>query len=296
MGEAGGGGGAVSWEPTWSDAARALFELAGDTAVSAGAGSGKTTALVELCVRLLSGEATGTPLDPGEVAAITFTEKAAAELVERLRAAVARRARAAAGGPEAAAWTERLRGLDRMAVGTIHNFCGRLLRERALEAGLDPEFTVLDESAAPPLLDEAARGAVVAALDAGRPEAHALCAGFGAGELSRWSRRWWASARSAGCAAPQPVADGSPEAVEAARAGAAGGRGRGGGGARRGADGHRDGAGGAGGPGAGGHRGRGPAGAADAGRPWRGWWRSARRPARGRAARGWSGSRPAARR
>ena len=83
----------MSWEPIWSGAAKALFLLSGGTAVSAGAGSGKTTALVELCVRLLSGQATGTPLDPGQLAAITFTEKAAAELVERLRAAVARRDR-----------------------------------------------------------------------------------------------------------------------------------------------------------------------------------------------------------
>ena len=55
-------------------AASALFRLEAPTAVSAGAGSGKTTALVELCVRLLSGEATGAPCDPGALAAITFPE------------------------------------------------------------------------------------------------------------------------------------------------------------------------------------------------------------------------------
>ena len=207
----------MSWEPTWSDAARALFELRGDTAVSAGAGSGKTTALVELCVRLLSGEATGTPLDPGRVAAITFTEKAAAELVARLRAAVARRARLAAGGPEAADWTERLRGLDRMAVGTIHNFCGRLLRERALEAGLDPEFAVLDESAAPPLLEAAARGAVVAALDAGRPEAQALCAGHGADGLAALVASLVRERSVRGLRGVQQVAASAPGVVAAAR-------------------------------------------------------------------------------
>ncbi len=207
----------MSWEPTWPEAARALFDLQGATAVSAGAGSGKTTALVELCVRLLSGEATGTPLDPGEVAAITFTEKAAAELVERLRASVARRARRAAGGPEAAAWTERRRGLDRMAIGTIHNFCGRLLRERALEAGLDPEFDVLDESSAPPILEEASRGAVVAALDARRPDALALCAGLGAGELTSLVAALVGERSVRGLRGRQPVAEGSGAAVEAAR-------------------------------------------------------------------------------
>lgn len=207
----------MSVEPTWAGAALELFELLGPTAVSAGAGSGKTTALVELCVRLLSGQATGRPLDPGEVAAITFTEKAAAELVERLRKAVAKRAAQAVGGPEAAAWTERLRGLDRMAVGTIHNFCGRLLRERALEAGLDPEFTVLDEASAPPLLAEAARGAVVAALDAGRPEARALCGGFKAAGLSSLVAALVAERSVRGLRGGQPVAEGPIEGVEAGR-------------------------------------------------------------------------------
>lgn len=161
---------------TWSEAALRLFDLTADTAVSAGAGSGKTTALVELCVRLLSGEATGAPLEPGALAAITFTEKAAEELTERLRGAVAARARAAE-GPERLAWFERLRALERMAVGTIHGFCGRLLREQAVEAGLDPAFAVLDEEQAAALLGEAARAAVVAALDGGEPAVRELSAG-----------------------------------------------------------------------------------------------------------------------
>ena len=75
-------------------AATALFQLDAPTAVSAGAGSGKTTALVELCARLLSGEALGTPCAPAEIAAITFTEKAAEELAQR----PARRRRGARSG------------------------------------------------------------------------------------------------------------------------------------------------------------------------------------------------------
>jgi ATP-dependent helicase/nuclease subunit A len=169
----------VSGPITWSEAARRLFDLTSDTAVSAGAGSGKTTALVELCVRLLSGEATGTPLEPGALAAITFTEKAAEELIERLRAAVAARAHGAAGA-DRLAWGERLRALERMAVGTIHGFCGRLLREQAVEAGLDPDFAVLDEEQASALLGEAARAAVVAALDGGQPVVRELAAGLSA--------------------------------------------------------------------------------------------------------------------
>jgi ATP-dependent exoDNAse (exonuclease V) beta subunit len=165
---------------TFSPAALELFRLSAPTAVSAGAGSGKTTALVELVTRLLSGEALGTPCAPAELVAITFTEKAAEELTERLRAAVAGRARAAGGTPDEQAWLDRLGALDRMAVGTIHGFCGRLLREHAPEAGLDPDFEVADEERASGWLREAARAAVVAALDAGRPGARALAAGLGA--------------------------------------------------------------------------------------------------------------------
>lgn len=132
-------------------AAEALFQLSGPTAVSAGAGSGKTTALVELLLRLLDGRATGAPCPPSALAAITFTEKAAAELRERVREAVAGQVRAAAEAGEAgrrAEWLERLRGIDRLGAGTIHSFCGRILRERAPEAGLDPEFEVADEEQA----------------------------------------------------------------------------------------------------------------------------------------------------
>ncbi|BDG07108.1 UvrD-helicase domain-containing protein [Anaeromyxobacter paludicola] len=166
----------------WSGAAQALFRLDADTAVSAGAGSGKTTCLVELCLRLLSGEATGEPCEPAALAAITFTEKAAEELSERLRAAVGERARAAGpGSDEARAWLARLHGLDRMQVGTIHGFASRLLREHALEAGLDPDFAVAEEERSSEWRREAARAAVVEAVDAGRAEALRLCAGHGAG-------------------------------------------------------------------------------------------------------------------
>jgi ATP-dependent helicase/nuclease subunit A len=172
----------VSRPIAFGPAAQALFRLSAPTAVSAGAGAGKTTALVELCLRLLDGSALGAPCAPAELAAITFTEKAAEELTERVRAAVAGRAAAAraSGAPDAAEWLERLHALDRMRIGTIHGFCGALLREHAPEAGLDPEFTVLDEERGSAWLSAACQGAVVAALDAGRPEARVLAAALGA--------------------------------------------------------------------------------------------------------------------
>jgi ATP-dependent exoDNAse (exonuclease V) beta subunit len=156
-----------------------LGRLGGHLAVSAGAGAGKTRALVELALGLLSGEATGEPCDPGSLVAITFTERAAAELEERLRAAVSARALSAA-GEEAARWRRRLHGLERMTVGTIHAFAAALLREHPVEAGLDPEFVVLDEDAADALWRESAREAALAAAE-GEEAARVLLAGHGAG-------------------------------------------------------------------------------------------------------------------
>ncbi len=216
----------------FGEAAQVLFRLGAPTAVSAGAGSGKTTSLVELCVRLLSGEATGEPCDPGALAAITFTEKAADELVLRLREAVAARAReearAAPGSDAAQAWLDRLYGLDRMPAGTIHAFCGRLLREHAPEAGLDPEFGVVDEERAAAWLAEAARAAVVAALDAERPFARQLTAGLGAaarGGLTALVAELVRARATRGERGPVPVAPAEEKAACAAweRLGAAAG-------------------------------------------------------------------------
>ena len=100
--------------------------------VEAGAGSGKTTALVGRVVNLVL---SGVPIS--EIAAITFTEKAAAELRHRIRerllAASATRAEAA------------LADLDAAPIGTLHAFARRLLGEFPIEAELPPRFEVLDE-------------------------------------------------------------------------------------------------------------------------------------------------------
>ena len=202
------GAGALTFGP----AAEALFRLGGPTAVSAGAGSGKTTALVELAVRLLSGAATGTPLAPSEVVAITFTDRAGEELAERLRGAAEERARQGDDG-----WAERLRGLDAMAVGTIHGFAARLLREHPLEAGIDPEVVVLDEEEAAALRLEAARAEVVAAVDAGRPGARQLAAGLGLRGLAEVVDGLVRERATLGLGEPPRPAPGRPGEGEVAR-------------------------------------------------------------------------------
>ena len=161
----------------WSEAALALFDASGATAVSAGAGSGKTTALLELLRRRLAGIGPEEPLAPRDVVAITFTERAGAELVDRLGRELADGVRALrAGGDETRA--ERLalalRELPSMSVGTIHGYAAALLRLHPLEAGVDPDFGVLDEERARDLLSTAALQGAMAALDRGDDPSRAL--------------------------------------------------------------------------------------------------------------------------
>ncbi len=120
---------------------RITGELENNFLVEAGAGSGKTTALVDRMVALVR---EGVAVE--EVTAVTFTRKAAAELRQRfqttLESAIVR-ARAD-GHPELADRLDgALRAIDRSFIGTIHSFCARLLRERPVEAGVDPGFQEL---------------------------------------------------------------------------------------------------------------------------------------------------------
>ena len=116
---------------------RIAEELDRNLLVEAGAGSGKTTALVSRMVALVrEGEAEVT-----EIAAVTFTRKAAGELRERFQEALERERGKRELPAAARARLERaLQELDRTFMGTIHAFCARLLRERPIEAGIDPGF------------------------------------------------------------------------------------------------------------------------------------------------------------
>jgi len=123
------------------DRRRAEAELGTNFAVEAAAGAGKTTVLVTRLLELIrSGKAT---LD--QIVAVTFTEKAAGELKVRVREEIER----ALDENLDPATEERFRGaLDDLGhgpIGTIHSFCASLLRERPVEAGVDPQFAVADE-------------------------------------------------------------------------------------------------------------------------------------------------------
>ncbi len=116
--------------------------------VEAAAGTGKTSELVTRIVNVL---ATGAA-EVGEILAVTFTEKAAGELKLRLREGLERARQAARpDGDEATARPENVEHaiahLEEAQVSTIHGFCADLLRERPVEARVDPRFDVLADPA-----------------------------------------------------------------------------------------------------------------------------------------------------
>jgi ATP-dependent exoDNAse (exonuclease V) beta subunit len=131
--------------------------------IQAGAGTGKTHRLVTLCLQLFADG-----LEPARLCAVTFTEKAAAELKGRIRR---RLDGLVAGGQEPdvqprdmAFWRAVRRDVGLAQVGTIHGLCAQILRRHAAALGLDPQFTVLDEAQGRRSLAEACERAVLEAL------------------------------------------------------------------------------------------------------------------------------------
>jgi ATP-dependent helicase/nuclease subunit A len=160
----------------------------GPLLLAAGAGSGKTSVLVERFVRAVREDG----IAPGRILAITFTERAAAELRERVRARLLEL------GERAAA-----RDTEGAPIGTFHGFCARLLRVHALTAGLDPEFAILDEVDAGRLRQLAFRRALATLLAGQRRQAAVeLFAAYGADRVQRMVFGVYAEQRSRGVSLP----------------------------------------------------------------------------------------------
>jgi ATP-dependent helicase/nuclease subunit A len=163
-------------------------------AVSAAAGSGKTSVLAERFVRALREDG----IAPGRMLAITFTERAAGELRARVRARLLD-----LGDRQAARDTEAA------LIGTFHAFCARLLRAHPLAVGLDPDFEILEESLAASLRELAFAEAARGLLAGGREDAVDLLAAYGVDRMRTIVEQTYLELRSTGQRFPRlppPVA------------------------------------------------------------------------------------------
>jgi ATP-dependent helicase/nuclease subunit A len=136
-----------------AEARRLIANALDDTlVVEAAAGTGKTTELVGRIVRILAEGRTKVD----KIVAVTFTEKAAGELKLRLRERLDReRTKVQEDAERRERLDEALKALEEAHISTIHGFCADLLRERPVEACVDPLFEVLTEPAAARLFDDA---------------------------------------------------------------------------------------------------------------------------------------------
>jgi len=155
--------------------AKAAYTLDRHISVTAGPGAGKTTVLVERYLHILREKK---PASIDQIVAITFTNRAANEMRERLRKALDSLL-ATTTGPERARWMRYKRTLDGAVITTIHGLCMRLLREFPVEAGLDPQFMLLDEHRASTLLASAVEESLSESIGKRDEAVSRLTAGIG---------------------------------------------------------------------------------------------------------------------
>ncbi len=132
---------ATSTQRELNQAQQAALDLSSNIALTAAAGSGKTTVLIERFLHILRSN----EYKPEEVVAITFTEEAARQMRERVGEEIEERVVAEEPGGTGL-WRRALTHLPRSPITTIHGFCYSLLREYSWGIGLDPDFELLDPS------------------------------------------------------------------------------------------------------------------------------------------------------
>ncbi|TMK89746.1 MAG: hypothetical protein E6G42_10550, partial [Actinobacteria bacterium] len=158
-------------------------EAEGEVFVSAGAGTGKTSVLVERFVRAVCDRG----IDVDSVLVITYTRKAAGELRRRIREELVARGR-----------RDLARQLDGAWISTIHGFCARLLRAHPFAVGIDPRFRELDEAQGAVVRGEAFERALEEFCAGRDPERLRLLATYGADGLRRMLTAVYETLRSAG--------------------------------------------------------------------------------------------------
>ena len=186
---------------------RAVERRDGSLLVRAGAGTGKTTVLVERFVRAVTEDEVGVE----SILAITFTEKAAAEMRTRVRRRFLELGRREDARASESAW-----------ISTIHGFCSRVLRAHALSAGIDPDFRVLDELESERLAADAFDGALEEFMGDADSERIEMVAAYKPDPLRDMVRTAYSHLRSRGERHPHleetlpPQAAGEYERLEAA--------------------------------------------------------------------------------
>ncbi len=174
------------------------IEEPGVVFVSAGAGTGKTTVIVERFCRAVCERG----LDVDSILVITYTERAAGELRGRIRRRLHELER-----------HDLARDLDAAWISTIHGFCHRLLKAHPFAAGIDPRFRVLDDSQGRVLRGEAFREALEEFCKGGDEERLRLLASYGGKRLRRMLTGVHETLRSSGLDL-QLAAPGDPQLEE----------------------------------------------------------------------------------
>lgn len=137
-----------------NDSQKKALDLNRDIIVSAGAGSGKTTVLAERYMKIFMKPDVRPPIAVENIVAITFTEKAAAQLRDKIGDRMEEFLVEAGTNEYARRISNGLENLGLAYISTIHGFCRRILSEFALTSRLDPSFSVMDEADADTLLEE----------------------------------------------------------------------------------------------------------------------------------------------
>jgi ATP-dependent helicase/nuclease subunit A len=193
---------ALDYEPKRSltgEQEQAVRRRSGSLLLAAGAGSGKTSVLVERFVQAVREDG----IAPARILAITFTERAAGELRERVRASLLELGE-----------RDFARAAEAANVSTFHAFCARLLRIHPLQAGVEPGFRILEEGFAERLRLLAFSDALALFLEGERAEAVDLVAAYGPDHLRLMVLGAYAQLRSLGQAEPRLPAMGKRGAAE----------------------------------------------------------------------------------
>ncbi|HKY41792.1 MAG TPA: UvrD-helicase domain-containing protein [Pyrinomonadaceae bacterium] len=173
--------------------ADAAYEINKHISVTAGPGSGKTTVLVERYIHILREHS----LSIDQIVAITFTNRAANEMRERLRSELNLMLRIST-DEERRRWLNYKRTLDGAVITTIHGFCARMLREFPVEARVDPQFLLLDEHRAAMMLELIVEEVLSEFISNGHIEISRLTLGVGRSRLAAALTQLYREARGQG--------------------------------------------------------------------------------------------------